>query len=328
MRPADRILTLLYDRPHAPWSVDELAAAAPLGRGAVTAALEALRRAGHRLESFPSQGVRLLRPARPAAVLIERDLPVRRVGRSVVCFDEVDSTNAVALGAMRQADADGLAVLAESQRRGRGRHGRRWVSPPGRNVLLSVLLVAPGGGGGVRHDALTIATGVAVAEAIAESAGLSCGLKWPNDVLLEGAKVAGVLVETRRDREAVGMVLGVGINANASPPADAVDRSAACLADALGAPVERVELVRSLLVRLDGWVERLSSGAGAGGLHEAFVSRCRMLNTRARIACDGREYVGRVLDVDPLAGLVLACDDGATVRLPAARSTVRSGGAA
>ena len=314
------IVELLYDRREGFVAVDELVRATGCSRAAVDAALDALRRSGQRLEMNPLEGVRLLRPIRLVAQLIERLLPVRRVGRNVLCFDEVDSTNDVALKAIPQADADGLAVLAESQRRGRGRRGRSWLSPPGENLLLSVLLREPVAGA-LRHEALTIAAGLAVAEAVEETVHLDCDLTWPNDVLLSGRKLAGVLVETRRAGETLGMVVGVGVNVNAAPPPEAVDRPATCLAETLGRPVERIEMARALLVGLDRWVRRVEAGR-LQDLHDGFSRRCRMINERATVLSAGQRYTGRVLDVDPLAGLVLACDDGATCQLPADRSTM------
>jgi BirA family biotin operon repressor/biotin-[acetyl-CoA-carboxylase] ligase len=188
-------------------------------------------------------------------------------------------------------------------------------------VLLSVLLAEPPGEGSRRHEALTIAAGLATAEAIEEAAGLSCELRWPNDVLVEGAKVAGVLVEMRRHGGRLGVVLGVGINANAAPAPGEVDRPATCLADRLGHQVERVELVRSLLRRLDAWVGRVATG-NLEGLHGGFVARCRMINERVTILCDGLAHTGRVLDVDPLGGLILCRDDGSRSTLPADSSTI------
>ena len=299
MSTIDQVLALLYDRGEGFMGLDELARAAGQDRAAVDDVLAQLRQRGQRLEFSPSNGVRLLRPIRLTGALIERKLPVRRVGRSVICFDEVDSTNDVALKAIRQDDADGLVVLAESQRRGRGRQGRQWVSPAGRNLLLSALRVEP----------------------VEDTTRLVCDLKWPNDVLLAGAKVAGVLVETRREAAALGVVVGVGLNVNAAPPPEAVDRPATCLADHLAHPVERTEIVRSLLVRLDRWVERIENGQ-VEELHDGFLARCRMINERITVLCQGRHHTGRVLDVDPLAGLILARDDGGASRLAAVSTTV------
>jgi BirA family biotin operon repressor/biotin-[acetyl-CoA-carboxylase] ligase len=322
MKATDRMLEVLYDREGGYVALDELARSCRLDRSGVESRLDDLRRQGHRLEFLPGGGVCMPRPARPAPVLIERRLGVRRVGRSVLCFDEVGSTNDVALDAMRQPDGDGLVVLAESQRSGRGRQGRRWVCPPGSGILMSVLLLEGPGPDRPRRGAMTIAAGLAVAEAVEISVGLACELKWPNDVLLEGAKVAGVLAETRTaGGGASATVIGIGVNVNAAPPAEAVDRPATHLADHLGGPAERVEVVRALLCRLDEWVGRVEAGR-LEELHRGFLARCRMINERVTIRCGGSLHTGRVLDVDPLGGLVLCHDDGSRAYLPAEASSV------
>jgi len=321
MKATDRILEVLYDRRGGYVSLDELSGVARLDRAGVELRLADLARRGQRLEFSPAGGVRLPRPVRMSPVLIERGLTVRRVGRSVVCFDEVGSTNDVALDAMRQADADGLVVLAESQRNGRGRQGRRWLCPPGSGILMGVLLLDSAGDSQPPRDAMTIACGVAVAEAVEQSVGLDCGLKWPNDVVVEGAKLAGVLAETRSSGGVSATVLGIGVNVNAAPRAGSVDGSATCLADHLAGPAERVEIIRVLLGRLDDWVGRVETGQ-LSELHRGFVSRCRMINQRVVIRCAGRLHTGRVLDVDPLGGLVLCHDDGSRVHLPSEGASV------
>jgi BirA family biotin operon repressor/biotin-[acetyl-CoA-carboxylase] ligase len=254
------------------------------------------------------------------AHLIERDLKTQRVGRNAIVFDAVDSTNDVAADTARQDGADGLVVLAEHQRRGRGRLGRTWLSPPRQNVLMSVLLLDTRGA--VHVEALTIAAGLAVAEGVDAACGsVTCELRWPNDVLVAGAKVAGVLVERRQGADGGVVIVGIGVNANAAPAADEVDRPATSLAEQTGGPVERIELVRAVLRRLDHWVAQLSTGR-LGPLHEAWVARCGMINQRVTVRAAGGTHVGRVLDVSPLEGLVLAGDDGQRVHLPAAEATL------
>ncbi|MFB3892995.1 MAG: biotin--[acetyl-CoA-carboxylase] ligase [Phycisphaerae bacterium] len=332
MHTADRILELLYDARGGWLAPEELARrAGPGGGGAelpagrVTRAIAALRERGQRIESSPAHGLRLVRPARLDAHLIERDLRVNRVGRNVICFDQVDSTNDVVLASAAQSGSDGLAVLAESQRKGRGRLGRRWSSPAGANILMSILLKDPRGV--LAHDALTIASGVATAGAVESVCALRCELKWPNDVLIDGAKTAGVLVELhgagRRASAASGrnIVIGIGVNVNAAPPAGEVDRPATCLADELGHSVERIEVARAMLRGLDQWIEKIAR-SDLRGLHKAWMDRCGMINRRMAILSEGVRHVGRVIDVSPLEGLALCRDDGSTVWLKACESSV------
>jgi len=175
--------------------------------------------------------------------------------------------------------------------------------------------------GGLPHEALTIASGLAVAEGIERATGLHCHLKWPNDALLEGAKVAGVLVELGAREGSRAVVVGVGINANAAPDAGEVSAPAACLADRAGGDTERVELVRAVLVRLDEWVHRISQGR-LDDLRERWLARCDMINKRISVSRGRETYVGRALDVSPLEGMILCCDDGRRVHLPAESSTI------
>jgi BirA family biotin operon repressor/biotin-[acetyl-CoA-carboxylase] ligase len=313
-----RILEILYDRGDAFVPTGELSDATGLVGEKLSRRLEELETQGHRLEHSPAHGVKLLRPVRLDAHLIERRLRTRRVGKNVLCFDEVDSTNDVAFDSARQSGADGLVVLAEHQRQGRGRQGKTWISPRGANILMSVLLMEPQH---LPHDAITIAAGLAVAEGVADAFGAECSLKWPNDVLLEGGKLAGVLVEVRRVSRRTCMVIGIGFNANASPTARQVDAPPMNLRHFLGHEVERIELVRALLRRLDARVEGVARGE-LDELHSAWVVRCDMINQRHTILCDGRRHVGRVLDVSPLEGLILACDDGRRLHLGAQGSSV------
>ena len=318
MEATKRVLELLYDRGDIFFEMDELSRQAGVSRDELDRTLEHLRGVQH-IEHVPGRGIRLVRPIRLDAHLVERGLGTRRVGRHVICFGEVESTSDVAFDSARHRDGDGLVVLAEFQRGGRGRQGRRWISPRGANVLCSVVLIDKVASGG--HDLLTIATGLAVAQGVESATDQACQLKWPNDVLLDGEKVAGVLVELRSSVHRRCVVLGVGINVNAAPPAGQVDRPATSLAEHLGHPVERTEVIREVLRRLDWWVHRLS-GADLGLLHDAWVSRCNMLNDRIDVLCAAERYTGRVLDVSPMDGLILQCDDGQRVHLPAESSTV------
>ncbi len=328
MKTADHVLELLFDRGEKFFLLDELSRAAGLTARRLSGALELLRQRGHELEFSPAQGLRLRRPVDLDGCLIERGLGTRRVGRHAICFDEVGSTNDVAMDCARQKDADGLVVLAQSQRSGRGRQGRRWVSPRGANVLMSVLLAedeTPASGRGrdgrsVVGDLLTVAAGLAVAEGVEEASGLECRLKWPNDVLVGGAKLGGVLVESRALQRRRWSVVGIGINAGAHPPAGQVDFPATSVAEHTGAAADRLEIVRCVLRRLDEWVGRLPQDTGELG--RCWLERCEMVNQRVTVASGGRQYVGRVLDVSPLEGLVLACDDGQSVHLAAAHSSI------
>ncbi len=319
MNGADSVLDILYEREGAFVRPDELAAAVSVTRERLNDILASLCGEGFSIDASPAHGVRLVRPAPLNAHLIERQLGTRRVGRHAICFGQVASTSDVAFDSARQADADGLVVLAEYQRKGRGRMGRRWLSPPGKNLLMSVLLVESDRV--LPYEALTIAADLSVAQGLEAACGVACRIKWPNDVTLDGEKLAGVLVERRLLGGASTTVVGIGVNLGASPPRDAVDAPATNLALHTDDPIERVELARAILRRLDDAIERIAS-CRLDEIHDAWMSRCGMVHQRLRVQCKGLTYVGTVLDVSPLEGLVLSCDDGRHVHLPAESSTV------
>lgn len=321
--PANRVLDILYNRLSGRHQsrrllLDELSQAAGLSREQCSEVLDELQRRGHVLQQSPMHGVELCPPVRLDPYLIEQGLGTQRIGRSVICFDEVNSTNDIAMSSARQGDTDGLVVTAEKQQAGRGRHGRSWLSPAGSGLLFSVLLLDKPGV--LKHEAMTIAAGLAVAEGIEQVCGLSCNLKWPNDVYYQQSKLSGILVETRQLGNQQATVVGVGINVTASPPPGQTSRPATHIS-LHASDVERNQLLRGVLQRLDFWLYKVMAGQYEL-LHDTWLPRCGMIHERVRIRCGDRCCEGRVLDVSPLEGLILACDSGQHMQLPAIRSSV------
>ena len=321
----NQILENLYDHDRW-WSLEELARVAGVGAIQIDRALGELGKRGHRLEFHPARGIRLGRPPALDNQLIERDLGTVRIGRHVLCFPAVDSTNDTAFQAARQAGSDGLVVLAEAQKQGRGRRGRHWLSPPGANILMSALVKDPRVA--LVHESLTVAAGLAVAEGIEQALphGVMCRLKWPNDVLLEGRKFAGILVERHPAGRGANWVIGMGINVNAQPPRSDLALPATSLAAAVGEQLDRIPIARAVLRRLDAWVLLLSSAAGAAAavakIRTGWAARCGMLNEWHTIRAGRRHITGRVVDIDPVDGLVLLTDAGAHVRVLGREATV------
>lgn len=133
------------------------------------------------------------------------------VGRQILVFEETDSTNDLAARAGEDGLPEGLVIFAESQRAGRGTSGRRWVSPPRQNLLFSVLL-RPADVPVARWTELTFCAALAVAEAAEQVTGTAARIKWPNDVLLGGRKVAGILLESYQRQWPGYVVVGIGLN--------------------------------------------------------------------------------------------------------------------
>jgi BirA family biotin operon repressor/biotin-[acetyl-CoA-carboxylase] ligase len=184
----------------------------------------------------------------------ERRLDTARVGRRVLVFDAVDSTNSVAAALADPAD-DGLVVISEHQTAGRGRYGRVWQARPGSSLLMSVVLHPPAE---LRRPAvLTAWAAVAAGEAVFALTGVQAKVKWPNDLLIRGKKVCGILIEQAR-----AVVVGIGLNLNQT----ADDFAAAGLPDATslgvvaGRPIDPKAAADVLIRKLDAEYDRLLGG--------------------------------------------------------------------
>jgi BirA family biotin operon repressor/biotin-[acetyl-CoA-carboxylase] ligase len=224
-------------------------------------------------------------------------------------FGEIDSTNTYVLDQARQGAAEGLVAVVEHQTAGRGRLDRRWESPPGANLLASVLLRP-----GCEPDDLHLCTGavaLAAADACAEVAGVEPVLKWPNDLLVNGAKLAGVLAEAEfvGDRlEAV--VVGIGLNVAWPGPADA---GGTCLDDAGGTgqqPVDKAVLIERLLEGLSARRPLLDDEAGRRALAGEVRRRCATLGQRVRVTLPTGELTGLASAIDDTGHLVVDTASG------------------
>lgn len=174
------------------------------------------------------------------------------IGAHRLHYPEVTSTNAVAWALLRQGAAEGTVVTADFQTHGRGRRGRPWMAPAGTALLLSAILQPRTEASRIYR--LTAAAAVAAARAIRDVTGLAAGVKWPNDIWLEGCKVGGILTETEVHAGFIPWaVVGLGLNVNQGPqdfPPELAGR-ATSLRLALGKPVDRAELLAALLGEWD-----------------------------------------------------------------------------
>lgn len=240
---------------------------------------------------------------------LSQHLGTRVVGRRILVHAEVASTNVVASELADQGEPEGTVVVAETQTAGRGRMGRSWVSAPHVGLWTSILLRPPMHTG--EATLLSQVAALSLAEAVAEmDSRLAPRIKWPNDLMLTGKKVAGILVEAKAEGERIDYaVVGIGLNCNHAltdfPPS--LQASATSLALAVGKPVSRVHVAQALYRHLDTWYLRLIEG-----VHEPILSRISALS----------ETVGKSVRVETGSGLYEAFAEGINrdgslrVRLP------------
>jgi BirA family biotin operon repressor/biotin-[acetyl-CoA-carboxylase] ligase len=222
-------------------------------------------------------------------------------------LDRVDSTNEEVRRLAEAGAPPALVVLAAEQTSGRGRHGRAWASPPG-NLYASVLLPAPEP---IAASAqLSFVGGLALADALGRHspAGAELRLKWPNDVLVGRAKVAGILLESvGRANGAASVIVGSGVNI-VSSPSDTPYPATSLLAQGFEAITPRA-LLGAYLCALDRWLRQWRE-AGFAGVRAAWCARGLGLGERIRLRLEREELQGRFVDVTPAGALLLDLDGG------------------
>ena len=280
-----------------------------VSRTAVWKHIEGLRKSGYLIESIPSKGYRLVEiPDRLSPDEIRRTLQTGIIGKEILFFDEVDSTNDVAMQSGAKGLAEGLVVLSEGQYHGKGRMGRTWVSPKNVNLYISILL---------RPDisqqyapVMTMMSAISTARAIKEVTGLETTIKWPNDILIDRKKVSGILTEMNAEQERINyIVAGIGINVNMKKqdfPED-LRMPATSLAECLGKRVDRMNLLFRLIKILEQDYEELKNG-GITSIFRRWRKGCDILNRRIKVSLPGEEITGVAEDLTPEGGLIVRLD--------------------
>lgn len=283
----------IFRQAHASFvSGEELSRELGVTRAAVWKQITQLRQLGYVIEAFPSKGYRLA--ASPDALIpseIRAGLETQIVGRDIVFFDEADSTNLRARELGDGMAPEGMVVIADSQHAGKGRMGRTWVSPPGVNLYATILLRPPI----LPFDApqLTFLSAVAVAQAVEDVTPLTPQLKWPNDILVNGMKVAGLLNEMDAEIDKVRYVLlGIGVNINMEHTQfpDRLRYPATSLSIQSGTQVSRLKFVRSLLMHLDLLYDSYLKG-GFSSIRGLWEKYCALVGHSVEV--DFNDHVAR-----------------------------------
>jgi BirA family transcriptional regulator, biotin operon repressor / biotin---[acetyl-CoA-carboxylase] ligase len=286
-------------------------------RAAIWARMRELREVGYQIEAGPHLGYRLV--GAPdllhADDLLARLGTIRVVGRDIRVFKETTSTNDVAEKLARDGVKEGVVIFAESQSRGRGRLGRRWLSPASKGLWFSVLLRPD-----LRPQSctqLTVASATALRRAIQQQTGLECRIKWPNDILVNGRKIAGILTELNAELDHVRyLILGIGVDVNMTvtdfPPELRQISSSLCIES--GKAVSRPELAVSVLRALDQDYTRICAG-GFEQVADEWEEHCQTLGCEVSIRTGNREIRGRAEALDEQGCLLLRTEHGHVERV-------------
>jgi BirA family biotin operon repressor/biotin-[acetyl-CoA-carboxylase] ligase len=296
-------LRAFYQSPGRFVRADELAG---LSSAEFNTEIAGLRRHGYEIESHPHHGYRLATaPDRLTAEDIQARLNTTVIGSEILVFEETSSTNDVVARLAAGKKKVGLVVFAESQTKGRGRHGRVWVSPRGKGLWCSVFLRPELPAGAMSR--ITVAASVAVVRAVRELCSVDARIKWPNDVTIAGKKVAGILTEL----SAGVAVLGIGIDVNCR--AEELPEVATSLWVASGQKQDRGALAARVLMELDGLyrlaVEDFELVA------KEWAGLCTTLGRQIVVTMGHRRIEGCAQALDGDGALLLRKDNGQTERL-------------
>ncbi len=295
----------------------QLAEQLAISRAAIWSRIEELRQAGYEIEAGPHFGYRLIGSpdALHADDLLARLGKTKVIGRDIRVFEETTSTNDVIEKLARDGVKEGVVVFAESQTKGRGRLGRKWMSPTHKGLWFSILLrpeLTP-----QETTQLTVASATALRRAIKNVVGISAEIKWPNDLLIGGKKVVGILTEMSAEVDRVRhVILGIGVDVNQDaaefPPE--LRKIATSLKAEAGEEICRAELATEILRQLDFDYARICSGKFALVADE-WETGCLTIGKNVSVQMGARQIRGCAEALDDDGALLVRTEHGHLERI-------------
>ena len=298
-----RILELLR-RQEGFLSGEDIGRELSITRAAVWKGIKKLREEGYEIEAVTNRGYRLTNPETMYNKReLEQGLKTKTMGQTIYFYEETDTTNNRTRELALEGAPEGTLVVAEKQTAGRGRRGKVWESPLGTGIWMSLVLrpqIAP-----AEASVLTLLCGLATAEAIEAETGLSAGIKWPNDILINGKKAVGILTEMDCEMSEVHFVIpGIGINVNTASFPPEIAEIATSLYLECGKTVSRRRLVHKVLERLEEHYETFLRTGSFAAMLEDYRKHCITLGKEVHVL--GREpFFAEALDITPEGELLV-----------------------
>ena len=249
---------------------------------------------------------------------IKTNLKTTRIGKKILVYNSTTSTNDIAARYANNKNNDGLVIFTEEQTAGRGRTGNKWHSGRSDSIICSILLTT----NKLKTELLSLTCAVAVAEAIGKPGKNPTRIKWPNDIMLNGKKVAGILLETKTNNVNNVCIIGIGINCHQNPESFPPElRSIATSIDIeSGSTIDRIPLAKRLLSSLDQWLEAAEKD------YEKVIDQWKNLSIqlghRLTLIFNGKKFTGNCIGIDPTKGMILQLDTGGVRMFDAAHTTI------
>ena len=320
----ERILEILRGKMPEPVSGEVLSQELAVSRTAVWKHIQALKNEGYTIESVPKKGYILKEvPDRLKPAEVVANLKTKWLGHHIHYCELTTSTNELAKRLAGEGCEDGLVVIAEEQNSGKGRLSRGWFSPFARGVWFSVVLKPPF----MPQEAskCTLLAAIAVVKAVNKYQGVQASIKWPNDVLLEGKKLVGILTEMSAEFGKINyIVIGTGINVNV--PEEMVPEelraTAVSLADVAREPVSRVELLTDVLGYMEELYEKVLQD-GFKPVLEEWKRYSATLGQQVKVIAPDETYIGEAVDIDEDGLLMVKRADGRIEKVIAGDVSIR-----
>ncbi|WP_432628191.1 biotin--[acetyl-CoA-carboxylase] ligase [Brotaphodocola sp.] len=279
-----------------------------VSRTAIWKVIGQLREEGYDIEAVRSRGYRLcgagdvLSEAEIASVL-----ETERLGRNIRFLDVIESTNNEIRRMAENGAPDGTLAIAEIQTAGKGRRGRSWTSPRGSGIWMSFLLrpeFAP-----EYASMLTLVTAMAVEKAVREETGLDCQIKWPNDIVVNGRKICGILTEMSTEEDSIRyVVVGIGINVNTREFPEEIRKTATSIAIECGHPVRRAPLAAAVLKAWEEFYETFKKTLDLSLLKEEYNSRLVNMGREVKVLAPKGDYIGTSYGITDTGELIVETD--------------------
>ena len=280
-----------------------------VSRTAVWKVIRQLEEEGYRIEAVRNKGYHFLDSCDIMTKTEIESCIKGRFGRNVEFYESIESTNIRAKRLAEDGAEDGTIVVADAQNAGRGRRGRTWVSPAGTNIFMSLILrpdILP-----ASASMLTLVAALAVGDGIHKTTGMAPVIKWPNDIVLSGKKVCGILTEMSAELEGIHyVVVGIGINVNMEEiPVDVRDMATSLLLET-GKKVARSQLIAAVLEAFEHYYDEFISQGDLSRLIDVYNSNMVNAGKEVRILNPTGEYTGQALGINKKGELLVKMPDG------------------
>jgi BirA family biotin operon repressor/biotin-[acetyl-CoA-carboxylase] ligase len=294
-----------------------------VSRTAVWKAINQLKKEGYHIEAAQNRGYMLVQEGDVFGQNeLESRMTTQWAGHPVIYYASTDSTNLQAKLAAENGAGEGTLLVADMQTSGRGRRGRTWISPPGTNVYYTLLLKPEYPAD--RASAVTLVMALAAAEGIRRTCGLEAGIKWPNDIVVGGKKVCGILTEMSVEQDYIHyVVIGVGINVGEQEFAPEVAQTAGFLQQENGQRISRAELVANIMQAFEKDYEIFVQTLDMSGLMDAYNALSVNRGREVRVLDPKGEFSGISAGINESGELLVERGDGTVAKVYAGEVSVR-----